>query len=391
MHHLTALLAAAVILTGCGGLRSNLDAGVDGGTSGTGGAAGGGTGGSSGGGSGGSSGGGSGGSSGGGSGGSGGGTGGGGAGTFSYSALSITSTSSDNSFFVRGISGRAGEVYAIASSGHVLRATGAGFSEVARPATSGNSIYVAPDGAVFVSFSRQIGHCLSDCATTPANYRLTQIGFSEDMVAVCGTTSSNVYMVGNRDTGVIGVLYQWNGTQWSKVSNNLGLSGPHACAINPDGTLFIAGERDVVRWQGGGATNETASLDLTVIPNVSVQSWNGIWTDPSGLAFAVGDGNRVLKRNTTGVWSLFVDPMPSTTSSLRTVTGPSSGELLAAGFNNTAAMKNLQLFNGTEWKAAVADLPTIKSVYSAFWASPNEIYWGGGDVSGSAVILRGTR
>src|SRR5207247_8947 len=96
-----------------------------------------------------------------------------------YSSLAIPSTSGS---YIAGISGRAGEIYAISdATDGLFRSTGGGFSAIVGSGLAyGRSIYVASDGSVFPAGQRMLGVCRSNCAM-PTSYTYTMLGFGNDV------------------------------------------------------------------------------------------------------------------------------------------------------------------------------------------------------------------
>lgn len=377
----------------CGGLHSpeDLDGGTGGGTGGgSGGSGGGATGGGVGGG---STGGGVGGGTG---GGTGGGMGGGvGGGTpdagrnfnlLQFSVLSLPVTG--NFGAIVGISGATGDLWAVSDNGHVYHRTDGGFAEMTGFAQSWTDIYVAPDGAVFISGQgRTMRWCKSNC-TSAAAFDTFDLTTNASMLhAVCGTSSSDVYAIAGRDSAT-GILWHYDGTAWTQLSNNLGLNSPRDCYMRPDGVLFISGTRNIVKWEGGAATVETAGLDLSALgADSTTQVWQGL-TGVGDVVFAVGDKRRGLVRDPlTSTWSINSNPV-ATFSTLNAAAFPWPDEGYAAGSVGTNRL--LHVSDGGTWLPIAVDLPAITTVYDIHVVNPNELYFGGGDNNGP-LIVRGKR
>ncbi len=373
---------------GGGGGGSAAGGGTGGGVTGggAGGGVGGGGGGSAGGGTGGgATGGGTGGGSGGGAGGgAGGGTGGGGVGPLQFSSESLPGLGGS---YINALFGRTGEIWAATDyGGHVWKKTTAGFVQLTGVFTDSSFVagYVAPDGDVFLVTNRSVGECVPPCDTGNA-FSFQTVGDSTTyLYAICGTASNNVYVMGGRDIENFAVLWHWDGIQWSLSSNDLGITDPKACFMRSDGVLWVAGLKDIVRWESGAATVETLGTDFTSIgTNVSGQYWYGIWGFGE-LLHAVGYKRRVLSRDSTGAWALSSNPAPAQSGDLRAVVGASSTELYAAG-SSSGTEKNWWASDGGTWTGK-SQLPFIDYVRSSYVAGPDDYYLGG-EGSSSPVVL----
>ncbi len=407
------VLCAAVLVAACGGLTTHGGGGGGGGSSGggsgggtsTGGGAGTGGGTSSGGGAGGGIGGGSsvgggvGGGSGGGSasgggvgggagggtgGGAGGGTGGGAVGPLQFSSESLPSLGGS---YISTLFGRTGEVWAATDFGqHVWRKTTAGFVALtgvfAYTGFSGG--YVAPDGKVFLVTNREVGLCDTPPCDTGNQFNFQTVGTSSTwLVAACGTSSSDVYVVGERDTANIAVLWHWDGSQWTNPSNDLGITDPRICFMRSDGVAFISGLKDIVRWDQGAATVETTTTDFTAIgTDVSQQYWYGIFGFGEQL-WAVGYKRRVLARDLTGAWTLASNPAGQT-GDLRALVGASTSELYAAG-TTVSGEKNWWASDGGTWTGKQA-IPFLDDARVSYVAGTDDYYLGG-ETGGNPVVV----
>jgi hypothetical protein len=230
-------------------------------------------------------------------------------------------------------------------------------------------------------------HCLSNCSSASAFTMFDIPNPLITVVALCGSSASNVYAVARRDQNVA-VLWQWNGTQWTQVSNNLGMSTPRACYLRPDGALFITGLKDVVRWEQGAAMLETAGLDLTpLMGDQNMQTWWGI-AGVGNTMVAVGLKRRSIVRDSvTQTWSLGANPA-TVNNTFNAIAFAWPDEAYAAG---TKGPQLLYLTDGgTTFTGTSIDLPAINSVNRILALSPDELYFGGGDL-GSPVLVRGKR
>lgn len=284
---------------------------------------------------------------------------------------------------ITSISGRTGELWAATDNGHVFRRADAGFAEV--PGFTGNwvDVYVAPDNAVFLASSgTTIRWCLSNCTSQAAFSSYTVVVASTDLDAVCGTSSSNVYAVANRDSS-IGILFHWDGSSWTMVSNNLGLTVPRACWARPDGAVFIVGTRDVVMWDQGAAMVETASLDFSAF---GIDALSQLWSGVHGLGdtvVAVGYKRRALVRKGPGAnWSIIANPVGAS-NTFNTVALAWPDELYAGG---SVATKLLHVSDGGIFNPAAVDLPALTYLNRIHVLTPDELYFGGRDNNGPVIV-----
>ncbi len=369
-----------------GGSGGGAGGGAGGGVAGGSGGGGGGSGGSAGGGAGGSGGG----SAGGGAGGGGGGAGGGGAARI-YGAFQLSSQSLPaGSGTITGMSGRAGDVWAATDNSRVFHRTDGGFVELNGFSGGFRDIYAAPDGAVFlVTGGKTLYSCMANCTSGAAFTAFDVTVLNATGNVICGSSSSDVYAVLDRDSA-IGILFHWDGNSWSQVSNNLGITSPSSCYMRPDGALFVGGLKNIVRWEQGSGTVETAGTDFSAVStDLSSLNWNGISGNGDTLV-AVGYRRRTLIRDAaTGTWALGFFPVTSAGDFLA-VGYPWPDEGVAAG--SATGVKLLWTNDGgTAWAQAGVDLPTsITYVNSILVTGPNEVFFGGRDNSGPSIV-RGKR
>lgn len=301
-------------------------------------------------------------------------------GPFAFGVLSIPS--SVGLTFVSGVSANATEVWAVTSNGRFFRATTGAFSEVLgiAPATTAG-VYVAPDGAVFTAQSYRLVRCSSGCVTG-TNHVVTSYPASE-FVAVCGSSSTDVYFVGD-DSPTMSVLVHWDGNALTTVSTNLGLGSPRACYLAPGGALYVAGRRDVVRWEGGAAFAEVPDL-ASLGTGAATQQWYGVG-GANGEVFAVG-GRHVIRRTAPGAWTLQASVSPG---SLNAVAGISATEVYAAGYEPNAT--SLYRWQGNLWEKPAAQLPvTLANTHAIFVRNAGDVFFGGLSSSQAPVVVHGTR
>lgn len=323
----------------------------------------------------------------------GGGSAGGGLGPFTWTSVSALPAPSTG-VTARAVTARPGEAYlAIGSS--LYRSTGAAFDEVAGFALSGmNDIWVTPMGKVFaVSNSPSSRICTATDCSMGSNFVMQLTGETFDYFdGLCGAGES-VFAIGNGNNSQA-ILFEFNGTGWTKVSNDLGFRGAKKCVVDPAGGVFVLGPTFVVRYEGGGFSQENVALNGQLPAE---------WLD---LAFSFGAGGdgmlvgrndpnqstssyRFARRNTGGgAWTVLPSPMMGTL--LNSVANIGVGEFIAAGNPGGTAPRFMQ-WNGTMWVASTNQPPSsLLTVSDAASASDREVYLVGSGGSGY-VVIRGRR
>lgn len=318
-----------------------------------------------------------------------------GLGNFVWSNLAVLPAPSSSFTYAVAVASRPGEAWAGLDNGKIYRSTGGAFNEVVGFSLSGiNDLYVSPMGKVFaVTQGRQAAHCLAADCSAAANFTTVTVmpTSTENLKSLCGS-GERVMALGTRDTNGIGTLYEFDPmlAQWTKVSNNLGISTPRGCVIGPGGEVYVVGELGVIRYENGATTPET--IDLMGQPSAT---WTGIalWTSGASITEAMlvgsGSGYRFARRNNTA--QSWTSLMPNTAgSAMYTVMALSSSEFLGAG-SGTAANK-FMMWNGTTWVPAVPAPPnTIGTVRDACVTDAREVFLVGLDGSSSYSIIRGRR
>ncbi|MBX7100798.1 MAG: hypothetical protein K1X89_24000, partial [Myxococcaceae bacterium] len=303
-----------------------------------------------------------------------------------FASLSLPST---NGGPIRAISGNANELYVATNSGKLFHRVGTGaFTEVMGLSGGINGMWVSSDGKVFVSRFSTLSVCSSGCDTA-SNYVPTSTVSNEQMLGLCGASASEVYAVGQRDSANVGFLWKWNGTMWTKVSNDLGITQPGNCVVASDGTVYIAGRTNISTYAQSAVSVEMP--DLTALGSqASQQLWWGVGTAGNEV-FAVGSYHRIIRRGSGGSWSLVVNPTTVEVNTFKVVGGPSGSLAAAAGTFPSSPGKGLWWWNGSTWSAATNDLPFVTSAEAIYVAGPNEIYFGGADGSGAPTLVRAKR
>jgi hypothetical protein len=251
-------------------------------------------------------------------------------------------------------------------------------------------LYVAPNGAVMVLSNREAWACPGPCNSF-ADFAMQTVGSSTtDMTALCGTSFTDIYAIGNRDNEAIGVLWHWDGITWTQISDDLGITTPGSCFMRNDSVMWITGNVDVVRWEQGAATIETLDLDLTVLgTSASSQQWYGVGGFGDNL-YAVGSDHRVIGRDANAHWSLVSNPAQQQ-SNFYVAVPVTPNELFAGGYAFGTGETMWWHSDGGTWVASSPDLPFINGVRAAYVAGPDEFYLGGDDGNFAPLILRATR
>lgn len=319
-----------------------------------------------------------------------------GLGNFVWANLTVLPAPTSSFINAVAVSSRSGEAWVGLDNGKLYRSTGGAFNEVVGFALAGiNDLYVSPSGKVFaVTQSRQAAHCLAADCSVAANFTTVMImpSGTENLKTLCGR-GEQVMALGVRDTAGIGTLYEFDPVQgqWTKVSNNLGISTPRGCVIGPAGEVYVVGELGVIRYENGATTPET--IDLMGQP---AATWTGIalWQSAGSIVEAMlvgsGSGYRFARRNNTAqTWSSLM-PNPGAGSAMYTVVALGPSEFLGAG-SGTAANK-FMMWSGTNWVQAMPAPPnTVNTVRDSCVTDAREVFLVGSDGSSAYSIIRGRR
>lgn len=328
-------------------------------------------------------------------GGSGGGSADAGLGNFVWANLTVLPAPTSSFTNAVAVSSRPGEAWVALDSGKLYRSTGGAFNEIVGFSLAGiNDVYVSPSGKVFaVTQGRQAAHCLAADCSAAANFTTVMIMASgtENLKSLCGR-GEQVMALGVRDTAGVGTLYEFDSMQgqWTKVSNNLGISTPRGCVIGPGGEVYVVGELGVIRYENGATTPEP--VDLMGQP---AATWTGIALWPNGTSIAEamlvgsGSGYRFARRNNTAQnWTSL---MPNTAgSAMYTVMALGPAEFLGAGSGSGA--NKFMMWNGTSWAQAMPAPPnTVNTVRDSCVTDAREVFLVGSDGSSAYSIIRGRR
>ncbi len=282
---------------------------------------------------------------------------------------------------VLGLSGRAGEIYAVTDY-ELFRSSGGGFGHV--PLTSlgagypsMNSVSVAPDGAVFVLAQKELFTCRTGCAAGGAAFTSFLPSSTDDGVALCGQSSSLVYAVFvNRSTSGNSSLRKYDGTGWAVVATDLNLDEPRRCAVTASGAVAITGRGGVVVFdQGTGVLNHP---DDGVLPSgdSTTMNWYGIAAVGEEL-WAGGVFLRSSHRSAGGSWAFIND---TASAIFFGISAASTTEVYAVGGQG----KVLKHFEGSAWSVVQAS-GNVQLGRSVFVVSPTLIYVGGSNGNTPAI------
>lgn len=368
-------VAALVVTLGCTPITPfRSDAGADAGTAG-GGFAGGQTSGGTGGGAGGSAGGAAGGSA--------GGSTGGGLPDFTWTGLSAPANVA-----VQSISARGTDIYAVSFTGDLLYSTGGAFQRVPDFALpDALDVYVSPSRKVWVVSSRNASLvCTTNCTagasyqqkltTTPTEWFLGLCGHEERVFAVAIGTSLS------------GILLEYTGTAWTRVTTALGVGNVRNCVVTPTGDVYVSGSMGVARVTGSISTPEP--IDLGAQPAarwqwVALSFDGGVVTD--GLLTGTQGGYRLARRGTNGTWTSLA---PAMGSDLFGVVTLSDHEFFAVGAP-TAGGPAFMVFDQGALRPVRPPPPLLVSADSLWASGPAELFVVGATSGGMRLVYRGTR
>ncbi len=303
---------------------------------------------------------------------------------FQFTDLQVPTISSTSPVFAA--SGPPDDVWATTWEGIFHRADG-GFTRVASFSVASpiSTVYASPEGAVFAGGSNFVYSCMVPCDRMSAFVAAPVIG---TVLGLCGSSASNVYAVGKRSTNNNGFLYRWNGSQWSMLSADLGLAYPSSCFLRSDGVLFIPGLRDVLRWENGTGTLETADLSA-LGGQAPSQAWNAVHGVGTAMV-AVGDKRRVIARDeATKGWRLTDNP-----SSVGPFDDYGTVGLLSPteGYAGISGASVPLWFNdgGTSWSAASSPLGLL-SVSKIVVMGPDHFYLCGSGANQAPKLIEARR
>lgn len=314
-------------------------------------------------------------------------------GQFTWVSLSIIPTPSPSGSAA--VAARTGEAW-LAISPSLYRSTGAAFNQVTGVTLSSvRDVWVTPMGKVFVvSASPNSMICTAADCSVGANFIAQQSGGSSDYFdGLCGSGEA-VYAIGNGSNNQA-ILFEFNGTGWTKISDDLGFQGAKRCIVGPSGEIYVLGKTFAIRYESGGFSQENVDL-----MGQSPAEWNDFaFTFGAGVeAFMVGGQGqggsvvsyRFARRNTAGGgWTAM--PIPMMGTSLNAVVRLGANEYLAAGSNGGGTTPKFLQWNGTAWIAASQPPNALAGVTRASSTSDREVFLVGPASAGGYVVVRGRR
>ncbi|MDI6767980.1 MAG: hypothetical protein QME52_14260, partial [Bacteroidota bacterium] len=200
---------------------------------------------------------------------------------------------------------------------------------------------------------------------------------------IWGTSSSNLYLVGNQ-----GAIAHYNGSSWRRLESGTDVHikdiyGGFDPIKNELEILCIASNgpeipqgRELLGIQQGAVTNLTASelpMDM-----------NGIWFIVNRSYYIVGDG--IYKKhglNTSVLWQRLNGDI--TRNYIEAIRGTNLNDIFLSGH-----FGELLHFNGWSWKSYRTEISTYSTIYRAI-AQRSDLVIAVGDQGERAVVARGYR
>lgn len=256
-------------------------------------------------------------------------------------------------------------------------------------------IYESPSGKVFVAGS-SLFECDSQCVTN-TNYAVAS-GYAStgcQVFDVCGN-GETVYATGTTNDGSSGCLLTYGGGTWSSLDLTTLVGGAGACAVAPNGTVYVGGGGAIVSYTAlNGATPATINWPAGTGTNNVYVTFQGIWTDGTNT-FAAGGNRRIFSLTASG-WNLVLNDSPITTSD-EDNGGPNPSFIAVAGAGGEAwafgadadSQPQAAFFNGSVWSVWPSALAP-GALIEAAWAADSADYYAVGTASDelSALILKG--
>lgn len=240
-------------------------------------------------------------------------------------------------------------VFAVGTHGQVLHYNGIGWTKVAQSPSNLDlqSVYVAPNGAVFAGGTGQLVHCLSGCTQAQNFIWTSNVG---EIGGVCGKDENTVFAtgIGGTTTNRAGRLYQFNpGTgTWTLLLADTDSYSNTECWMSPSGAVFMAAQSKVIRYENSVLTAETInfppSFDSTTI---AYQYFETIWGSGTHV-FAAGYRRGVIARNEGGTWDYIHDATGIDNYYALAGTGPTD---VIVGGVQSGDSKYLRQYSGTAW------------------------------------------
>jgi hypothetical protein len=287
------------------------------------------------------------------------------------------------------VSARVGEVWLTVAS-KLFRSTGGAFNQVSLSPGSTQHVLVTPGGKVFVGGVGLWKYCTSTDCSVPSNF-VTAPDLGLDEIEGLCNSAEKVYGFGV-NSGRRALLFEFNGTGWIKVSNDLGFYNPKQCVVGPAGEVYVLGSEFVVRYEAGSFRQENVNL---------MGQPSATWND---MAFTFGPGGSVegmlvgtatsryayARRDAAGGgWTTVAPAMVG--RHLRTVVTVGPHEYLAAGDPGGSTSSRFMTWNGTTWVASTNQPPNaLIEVLAASASSAREVFLAGSGAAG-VVVIRGRR
>lgn len=299
--------------------------------------------------------------------------------TWSNMAISgATSTS-----YVIGLSGDAGNLWAVQDTGHLFRSTGGAFVHQFSFPYGAHDVYASGTMVVILQ-TRAILTCSTDCTqlTNYAQFDLLNSGANLNLFGetLCGQGTSRMVAVVS-DTDNDAQVMEWNGNSWSRTASDIGVRYPRGCWFDDQNRLWVVGQDGVVFDDGGAFTPISLSTNFTTYTSgISFGSTN--WVAGQYGYVGSGSGATITSLNTGGDNLLWASG------------GLSSDEIYFLGYwTGTNGIGSGFKWNGTQLKPVGNLLPAFGSgstVRVIHKVSDTELYVAGTNGSGPAIV-RGRR
>jgi hypothetical protein len=325
---------------------------------------------------------------------------GGGSGRFTWASMSVVPAPSSGT--PSAVTARPGEAY-FTMAGKLYRSTGGAFNEVPGFTLSSiQDVHVTPMGKVLVVSNTNASLiCTATDCSVGTNYMMQSSGNASDTFdGLCGR-DERVFAIANGPSRQA-QLFEFNGTGWMKVSNDLGFTEPRKCVVGPSGEVYVLGPTFVVRYEAGAFGQENVSLmgqgnaewfDLSLV-------FTGTQVRTGMLVGGIGNlgtmtGYRYARRRAAGDgWdSLAFTPMYG--DRLTSVISTGEDEFLAAGFTGgSSSTARFMEWRGSMWAPVPpANQPpaVLATVVDAVAATDREVFLVGAASSGGYAIIRGRR
>lgn len=263
----------------------------------------------------------------------------------------FTSTATPSGTYdLRSISMTGGQdIWAVGTSGEILRWNGSGWTAVSSPTTAslyGVSMVSGQEGwAVGANkILRYWAGNWSDYGASPTNSTL----YAVDMVS--GTDG---WAVGANNNSNIA---RWNGTSWSRVNSPTSSTLYSLDMVSSTDGWAVGQSGKIIRW-GGSSWSNVSSPTSSTLYGVSMASPTKGW--------AVGAGGTIIMWNGSS-WSKVASPQNpyngSSTITFRAVRAVSDNEAWAVGYDSDTSSAIVVRWNGSQWTRLSPD-PSSSTLY----------------------------